>query len=43
MRTAEALTPLSADEERQVLDKAAEVAAGDKKTLFWLPEVRAAG
>ena len=42
VRTVEALASLSADEERLVLDTAAEVAAGDKKTLFWLPEVRAA-
>ncbi|HJP32537.1 MAG: aldo/keto reductase [Candidatus Latescibacteria bacterium] len=40
---AEQFAPLSADEDRLLLDEAMKVAAGDKKTLFWLPEVRAAG
>ena len=43
VRVAEAFAPLSQAEERVVLDKAVEVAAVDKKTLFWLPEARKAG
>jgi hypothetical protein len=39
---AESFEPLSSDEERLLFDRAMEVAAGDKKTLFWLPEARAA-
>jgi predicted aldo/keto reductase-like oxidoreductase len=43
VRIAEAFQPLTAQQERLVIDEAMLVAAGDKKKLFWLPEVRAAG
>lgn len=43
VRLAEAFTPLSSADEALVMDEAMKVAAGDKKTLFWLPEARAAG
>jgi len=43
VRLAEAFAPLSSEDERLLLDEAMKVAAGDKKTLFWLPEARAAG
>lgn len=39
---ADGFQPLSEDEERQVLDKALEIAHGDKKTLWFLPEERQA-
>ncbi len=42
VRYAEAFAPLSAAEEVELFDRAMEVAAGDKKTLFWLPEARIA-
>lgn len=35
--------PLSAEEEKRVLDKALEIAHGDKKTLWFLPEERVLG
>ena len=43
VRAADDFVPLSADEERRVLDKALEIARGDKKTLWFLPEERVQG
>jgi aryl-alcohol dehydrogenase-like predicted oxidoreductase len=43
VRIAEAFEPLTAEQGRLVIDQAMVVAAGDKKKLFWLPEVRPAG
>lgn len=37
---ADGFQPLSEDEEREVLEKALEIAHGDKKTLWFLPEER---
>jgi len=37
---ADGFQPLSEDEERAVLEKALEIAKGDKKTLWFLPEER---
>jgi uncharacterized protein len=42
VRIAEAFAPLTAGEESELFDRALEVASGDKKTLFWLPESRLA-
>lgn len=39
---ADGFEPLSEEEEREVLDKALEIAHGDKKTLWFLPEQRSA-
>lgn len=42
VRLAEEFAPLTAAEEADLFDRALEVASGDKKKLFWLPESKMA-
>ena len=42
VRIAEAFAPLNSAQESDLFDRAMEVASGDKKKLFWLPEAKMA-
>jgi hypothetical protein len=42
VRLAESFAPLTSEEESDLMDRAVEVAAGDKTALFWLPESKMA-